>query len=238
MLENKVAVITGASSGLGAAISELLVDQRVIVYGLARREDKLNAVKEELGARFIPLICDITDQVEVRTSFETILDEEGQLDILINNAGLGLFGPFESVSQQDWYRQMEVNLTGVFHCTQAAVPQMKKQNSTSGFGGHIINIASVAGLIGNPQISVYNATKFGLRGMSEALMKELRTDGIKVSCVYPGSIRTEFFETAGIDISGNPMDVVDVAQTVVHLLETPENYLISEVVMRPLRPRG
>jgi len=118
------------------------------------------------------------------------------------------------------------------------IPTMKKQNAASGFGGHIVNISSVAGLLGNPGISTYNVTKFGLRGYSEALFKELRNDGIKVSCAYPGSIETEFFEVAGASISSNPMQPEDVSDSVMHLLESPDNHLISEIVMRPLRPRG
>jgi len=115
---------------------------------------------------------------------------------------------------------------------------MKRQNAESGFGGHVVNIASVAGLMGNPNISTYNATKFGLRGYSDALFKEVREDGIKVSCFYPGSIQTEFFDKAGIPISANPMMPEDISATLVHVLKAPDNYLISEIVMRPLRPRG
>ncbi|GIV60532.1 MAG: hypothetical protein KatS3mg043_1621 [Rhodothermaceae bacterium] len=158
--------------------------------------------------------------------------------MLINNAGLGKFGPVDRLSVEDWDVQVATNLRGVFLCTRAAVPVMKQQNAETGFGGHIVNIASIAGLIGNPNISAYNATKFGLRGFSEALMKELRDDGIKVSCVYPGSIATEFFQTSGSNPAPNAMTAEDVGRTVMHLLETPDNYLISEVVMRPLRPRG
>ncbi len=167
-----------------------------------------------------------------------MLREGGRLDVLINNAGLGKFGPVDRLSLEDWDVQMNTNLRGVFLCTRAAVPVMKRQNAASGFGGHIVNIASIAGLIGNPNISAYNATKFGVRGFSEAIMKELRDDGIKVSCVYPGSIATEFFQTSGGNPSPNAMTAEDVGRTVMHLIETPDNYLISEVVLRPLRPRG
>ena len=237
-LNNKVVVVTGASSGLGAACSRLLAEKGAKVYGIARRKEKLDGMVDELSSKFVPIMCDVTDRSSVKNSFENILETEGRIDALINNAGLGKFGPIESMTEQDWSDQINVNLFGVFNCTQAVVSAMKKQNTATGFGGHIINIASVAGLLGNPNISVYNTTKFGLRGMSDSLMKELRVDGIKVTCVYPGSIRTEFFETAGVDISANPLESVDVAKTVVHVLETPTNYLVSEVVMRPLRPRG
>jgi NAD(P)-dependent dehydrogenase (short-subunit alcohol dehydrogenase family) len=237
-LTNKVAAVTGASSGLGAAVSRALVGRGAHVYGLARSEDKLDALHDELGERFHPLPCDVTDLEQVQATFDRLLEAAGRLDVLVNNAGLGRFGPVESLPEGEWALQMRTNLDGVFYCTQAAVPAMKEQNAGTGFGGHIVNIASVAGLIGNPNLSAYNTTKFGLRGFSEALMKELRNDGIKVTCVYPGSIETSFADDAGVSGSPNPMTAEDVAGTIVHLLEGPDNYLISEVVMRPLRPRG
>ncbi|HEX7070048.1 MAG TPA: SDR family NAD(P)-dependent oxidoreductase, partial [Rhodothermales bacterium] len=108
----------------------------------------------------------------------------------------------------------------------------------TGFGGHIVNIASIAGLLGNPNLAAYNASKFGVRGFSEALMKEVRDDGIKVTCVYPGSVETGFSVITNPAVSTHKMLPEDIASTVVHVLATRDNYLISEVVMRPLRPRG
>jgi short-subunit dehydrogenase len=129
---------------------------------------------------------------------------------------------------------MNTNLNGVFYMTRHIVPLMKKNPEIC----HIINISSIAGLLGNPQISGYNASKFAVRGFSEALFKELRYDGIKVSCMFPGSIATDFFETANAgDTHPNMMMPADVASTLVHLLETPDNYLINEVTLRPLNPK-
>ena len=237
-LKDKVAVVTGASSGLGRVFSEALIGRGAHVFGMARRRERLAALREKLGERFHPLVGDVRLEDDVAGAFETVRREAGRLDVLVNNAGLGKFGPVDRLSVDEWDLIMETNLRGVFLCTRAAVPVMRAQNEASGFGGHIVNIASVAGLIGNPNISAYNATKFGLRGFSEALMKEVRDDGIKVTCLFPGSIATEFFRVAGVDLTPNPMQPEDVAATVVHVLETPDNYLISEAVMRPLRPRG
>ncbi len=236
-LQDKVAVVTGASSGLGRAFAIALVQKGAYVYGLARRVERLNALRDELGPRFHPIACDVTRPNDVEAAFQRVIREAGRLDILINNAGLGKMGPVDELSLEDWDVQMNTNLRGVFLCTRAAVPQMKKQNAESGFGGHIINIASVAGLIGNPNLSAYNATKFGVRGFSEAIMKELRDHGIKVTCVYPGSVATEFFEVSGMRGADRPVTPEQLAQTVLHVLETDDNYLISEVVIRPLRPR-
>ncbi|CAM3203147.1 SDR family oxidoreductase [Rhodothermus bifroesti] len=236
-LQDKVAVVTGASSGLGRAFAIALVHKGAQVYGLARRAERLNALQSELGSRFHPVVCDVTHANEVEAAFQRIVREAGRLDILINNAGLGKLGAVDQLSLEDWDVQMNTNLRGVFLCTRAAVPQMKKQNAETGFGGHIINIASVAGLVGNPNLSAYNATKFGVRGFSEAIMQELRHHGIKVTCVYPGSVATAFFEVSGMRGADHPVTPEQVAQTVLHVLETDDNYLISEVVIRPLRPR-
>ena len=237
-LQEKVVVVTGASSGLGRAFSEAIAEKGAQVYGLARSTDKLADVQQAIGERFHPVACDVREEEQVKQAFEGITDEAGRLDVLINNAGLGKFGPVDELELDEWDVQMETNLRGVFLATRAALPPMKKQNEADGFGGYIINIASIAGLLGNPNLSAYNASKFGLRGFSESLMKEVREDGIKVTCVYPGSIDTSFGSSSGRSGSANPMTPEQITSTILHLLETPDNYLISEVVMRPLRPKG
>ncbi|HAY37811.1 MAG: SDR family oxidoreductase [Bacteroidetes Order II. Incertae sedis bacterium] len=237
-LQQKIVVVTGASAGLGADFSETLVERGAKVYGLARRQDRLDRLAERIGSGFTGLTCDVADEHAVSRAFETILEREGRIDVLVNNAGLGRMGAADELSIEDWDIQMNVNLRGVFLCTKAALPAMKAQNANGGFGGHIVNISSVAGLMGNPNISAYNVTKFGLKGYSDALFKEVRNDGIKVTCLFPGSIQTEFFDEAGMSISPNPMTPAQMSSTLVHVLETPDNYLISEIVMRPLRPRG
>jgi len=182
----------------------------------------------------VPVTLDITKSNDVEEWVESTFSQEHQPDILINNAGLGYFAGVEDLEPQKWHTMMDTNLTGVFYLTRLIVPLMKKNKSVC----HIVNIASIAGLIGNPQISGYNATKFGLRGFSEALFKELRYEGIKVSCLFPGSIATSFFEnTESMDVHPNMMQAVDIAKTVTFLLETPDNYLINEITMRPLNPK-
>ena len=237
-LNNKVAIVTGASSGLGSDFARLLVGKGVHVYGFARSGEKLDALKKELGDLFHAVQVDVRDESGIEKGVAMVIEEQGRIDVLVNNAGLGKFGPLDQLSTENWDVQIDTNLTGVFLCTRAVLSQMKAQNADSGFGGHIVNIASVAGLVGNANISAYNATKFGLRGFSEALMKEVRQDGIKVTCIYPGSVATNFGAVAGSSGSPNPMQSIDIAHTLLHVLETPENYLISEVMMRPLRPRG
>jgi NADP-dependent 3-hydroxy acid dehydrogenase YdfG len=237
-LQDKVAVVTGASRGLGRVFADALVAKGATVVGLARSLDDLNDAKDALGDAFHPVECDVRDPDDVFHAFKTVQESAGRCDVLINNAGLGRFSAVEEYDDDAWDVMMDTNVTGLFFCTRAAIPMMKAQNAESGFGGHIVNIASIAGLIGNPNISGYNASKFAVRGFSEAIMKELREDGIKVTCVYPGSIETHFSSESGSSGSKNPMQPESIAATVVHVLEGPDNYLISEVVMRPLRPKG
>lgn len=232
-LSGKTAVITGASSGLGAAFSKAIIDKGGAVYGLARRENRLQELRETLGESFHPVVLDITDEQGVETWVSSTFGPENAPDVLINNAGLGKFGNIEDLSSEDWHTMMRVNLDGVFYLTKRIVPLMKAHPGHN----HIINIASVAGLMGNPKISGYNTTKFGLRGFSEALFKELRFDKIKVTCMFPGSIATEFFENAGASTHAHMMQPEDVAATLVHLLETPDNLLIDEITLRPLNPK-
>jgi len=237
-LTDAVAVVTGASSGLGTHFSRSLIDRGATVYGLARSADKLDALQDDLGDSFRPVTCDVREEDQVADAFETVRDESGRIDVLLNNAGLGQFGPVDDLPLDEWDVQMDTNLRGVFLCTREAVPIMREQNEDAGVGGHIVNVASIAGLLGNPNLTAYNASKFGLRGFSESLMKEVREDGIRVTCIYPGSIETNFFDVAGVEMTDNPLQPEDVAATVVHVLESPANHLISELVMRPLRPQG
>ncbi len=229
-LSDSVVLVTGASEGIGLALARRLAARGAHVVGLARSEERLAEVAAELGDRFQGVPCDVRDAAAVRAATDRAAEAHGRLDALVNNAGLGRFGPVDELPEEDWAAQMDTNLSGVFFATRAAVPHMKAAGR-----GHIVNVASVAGLVGNPELSAYNATKFGLRGFSDSTMKELRPHGIKVSCVYPGSVATAFGDKAGSG-GGNPhaMPAEAVADTIVHVLETPDSTLISEVVMRPM----
>jgi NAD(P)-dependent dehydrogenase (short-subunit alcohol dehydrogenase family) len=238
VLRDKIAVVTGASRGLGLAFSVALIEKGATVYGLARSTDDLKEVGRQLGDRFHGVECDVRQQADVDAAFDRIEKEAGRCDVLLNNAGLGRFGKLDELKEEDWHVQIDTNLSGIFYCTRRALPMMKRQNESGDFGGHIVNVASVAGLVGNAGLAAYNTTKFGVRGFSEALMKEVREDRIKVTCIYPGTIATEFFNVAGTEMQGKGMDPREIADTVVHVLEASENYLISEVMMRPLRPKS
>ncbi len=251
-LNGKTAIVTGASSGIGTEFSRALIAKGCHVFGLARRGDRLQQLADRLGELFTPVILDINDyeKVEkwVRNTFSASSGTKSpgsaglgspnasspysSPDILINNAGIGAFGAVDELSHEQWDMMIQTNLTAVFRLTRLIVPLMKQHAATT----HIVNIASVAGLIGNPNISGYNASKFGLRGFSEALFKELREYRIKVTCIFPGSIATEFFDDHG-GTHPNMMQGSDVANTLIHILETPDNFLIDEITLRPLIPK-
>ncbi|WP_069132902.1 SDR family oxidoreductase [Rhodohalobacter halophilus] len=233
-LLNKVAIVTGASSGIGTAFSKKLIDKGATVYGLARRLNKLEDIQSKLGEKFIPVQMDVTKHKDIEEWVNNQFDEDHLPDILVNNAGLARFGNVDDLTVDDWDTMVQTNLNGIFYLTRVIVPLMKQNPQHC----HIINIASVAGLLGNPQLTGYNATKFGVRGFSEALFKELRYDKIKVSAMFPGSIATDFFNKVGSETHANMMQPGDVADTLIHLLETPDNLLINEVTMRPLNPKN
>ena len=233
-IKSKTAIVTGASSGIGAEFSKMLIENGAEVYGLARSIDKLEKLQQELGDQFHPVEMDITKAEKLEKWVDKTFDKTHRPDILINNAGVMYSANVEDLSMDAWHAMINVNLNGIFYLTRLIVPLMKENQQTC----HIINIASIAGLLGNPTISGYNASKFGVRGFSEALFKELRYDGIKVTCVFPGSINTDLFEKIdGIENHPNMMKTTDISNTVKFLLETDDNYLINEITMRPLNPK-
>ncbi|MEX0843798.1 MAG: SDR family oxidoreductase [Balneolaceae bacterium] len=233
-LDSKVAIVTGASSGIGAEFSKMLVNNGSEVYGLARSGDKLEALQKSLGKNFHPVKMDITKADDLEKWVNKTFGRNHRPDILINNAGVMRSANVDELSLDDWHAMINVNLNGIFYLTRLIVPLMKENGHTC----HIINIASIAGLLGNPSISGYNASKFGVRGFSEALFKELRYDGIKVTAIFPGSINTELFKKIeGIENHPNMMKTTDISSTVKFLLETDDNFLINEITMRPLNPK-
>ncbi|WP_103665494.1 SDR family oxidoreductase [Gracilimonas amylolytica] len=234
-LKSKVAIVTGASSGIGAEFSKMLVENGAEVYGLARSKDKLDRLHKELGHQFHPVSMDITDASALEEWVNNTFDHDHLPDALINNAGVMYSANVDETTMEQWHTMINVNLNGIFYLTRLIVPLMKENENVC----HIINISSIAGIMGNPTISGYNASKFGVRGFSEALFKELRYDGIKVTCVFPGSIDTNLFDKIdGVENHPNMMKTTDISKTIKFLLETDDNYLINEITMRPLNPKN
>jgi len=232
-LENKIAIVTGTSSGLGAAISKALIRKGAEVYDIARNKEKLDHIQNEIGKNFHPVSMDITDEDKIRNWVDKTFNKTHSPQILINNAGYGNFSKIDETSSEEWLKTVDTNLNAIFHITSSFVPFMKKDKEST----HIINIGSILGTIGQPKTSAYSATKFAVRGFSEALFKELREFNIKVTCVNPGSIETSFFKESGIIPHHNMLQPEDLAATIIHLLETPDNMLIDEITIRPLHPK-
>jgi len=184
--QSQVALVTGASSGMGKEFAKALLEEGLVVYAAARRREKM-ADLEALGA--IPLKMDITNEEEVRAVVERIENDHGGVDVLINNAGFGMYGAMEDTSIDDARYQFDVNLFGLARLTRLVLPYMRSRRS-----GKIINIASIGGKIYSPLGSWYHATKHALEGWSDCLRLELSQFGIDVVIVEPGAIKTEFGE--------------------------------------------
>ncbi len=229
----KIAVITGASSGLGASISEVLIERGAIVYGLARKRDTLDKLQQKLGENFIPVVLDISENEAVEDWILKTFSANLIPDILINNAGAGSFGKIDEISSEEWLAMINTNLNGMYYITSRLVSFMKQKKESS----HIVNIGSVLGSVARAEGAAYSATKFGVQGFSEALYKELRFFNIKVTCFNPGSIDSDFFKSSGIESHRNMLQPEEIASTLLHILETPDNVLIDELTIRPLNPK-
>lgn len=232
-LTHKTAIVTGASRGLGAAIAAQLVKHQVRVFGLARSSETLSKLEKQLGNLFFPVPLDITDQAAISEWFSQTFNNGYQPDILINNAGAGIFGKIEELPLEQWKNMMDTNLNGMYFLTREAVPLMKANADSS----HIINVGSILGKTSGMTKSAYSTTKFGVQGFSEALFKELRFSNIKVTCFNPGSIDTHFFEESGIEPHTNMLQPNDLAEMIVHILQTPDNFLVNDITIRPVDPR-
>ena len=228
-LNNKIAVITGVSKGIGEALCTKLLENGVHVFGLGRN---IFSGKHE---NFTFIETDIRNIEDVNRAFNEILKtSNNRIDILINNAGLGYFGLVEDLPIEQWDEMMQTNINGMFYCTRLTVPCMKSNGI-----GHIINISSTAGLEGMPMVSAYCATKWAVKGFSESLWRELRDFKIKVTCVYPGSVKTDFFRNSpNIKPHDYMLNPADVADMIVHALSTPDNFHQVNLEIRPLQPKG
>ncbi len=227
-LNGKVAVITGTSKGIGYQAAIKLLEKNCKVYGLGRTKTEIN------HPNFIHLTCDIRNEEEVEASFKNILSNEPAIHILINNAGLGYFGGLESMPSEQWHEMFDTNIHGMYYCLKQAIPSMKANSY-----GHIINIASTAALEGMPQVSAYCATKWAVKGLSESLFRELRDFRIKVTCVYPGSTKTDFFRNSpGIKPHDYMLMPEDISIGLVQALEMPDNFHTVNWEIRPLQPKG
>lgn len=234
-IRDRAAIVTGSTKGIGLATAEALLQAGARVVICARSEREVEDVAGRLAianpGRVASARCDVRVESDVAALFETADRAFGGVDILVNNAGVGLHRNLEDTTFAEWNAVIQTNVTGVFLCSRAAVPRMRKRG-----GGYIVNISSLAGRNTFPGATAYNASKFALNGMSEALMQEVRHDGIRVSVIMPGSVDTWFGGTPPDPAQAWKLTPGDVARVVVDLLSHDPRSLPSAVEMRPSRP--
>ena len=234
-LTNKAAIVTGGSKGIGRGIAAAMVREGINVLITARKRNEIDETAQELNAlradSATGIVADVCNYAQVQAVFERAVGLFGGVDILINNAGIGIFGRVEEMAIEDFRAVLETNVFGVFHCCREAIPLMRARG-----GGYIINISSLAGVNAHPEMAAYNASKFGLNGFSEALMQEVRHDGIKVSYIMPGSVNTEFGGDSPSDEKAWQLTPADIAKVVIDLLQHDERSLPSRVEIRPSKP--
>ena len=238
-LEGRVALVTGASSGIGEATARALSAAGAAVALGARRVDRLERVAGELSGPALVRELDVSDEAHARSFVQAAHDELGGLHVLVNNAGVMLLGPVADAEVEDWRRMIDVNLLGLLYCTHAALPLI----AASG-GGDVVNVSSVAGRRADAGAAVYNMTKFGVHAFSEALRQEALHSGIRVTTVAPGLVETELqghnrsplvrnaLERTREQI-GEPLKADDVADAIVHAVTRPKHVCVNEVVVRP-----
>ena len=229
-VRNKIAIVSGGTRGIGRAIAEHLLDAGAAVAICGRSQSTVDSALRELSprGRVIGMPADVANEQDVSNFFQFVDLHFGGADILINNAGLGIFRSVADLTPDEWRKTIDTNLSGVFYCCHAALPRFRQRG-----GGYIINISSLAGRNPFPGGSAYNASKFGLNGFSEALMLDHRQEGVRVSYVMPGSVATDFGSGSSANWKIAPEDIASIVMT---LLRTPERTLISRVEVRPAKP--
>jgi NAD(P)-dependent dehydrogenase (short-subunit alcohol dehydrogenase family) len=229
-LTGKCALVTGGTRGIGKAIAAALLDHGASVAICGRSDQSVDAATRDLASKgsVIGLRADLGNPGDVARLFRFVDEKFAKLDILINNAGVGVFKSVADLSIEDWHRTIDLNLSGVFYCCREALARFLKTG-----GGYIIDISSLAGKNPFAGGAAYNASKFGLNGFTEAMMLDHRNDGVRVSTIMPGSVATGFGKGGGEDWKISPGDI---AQIVISLLRMPERTLVSAVEVRPSRP--
>jgi NAD(P)-dependent dehydrogenase (short-subunit alcohol dehydrogenase family) len=233
-LSGKVALVTGGTRGIGRAISTMLLMEGASVVICGRTAEHTARVVRELsretGGKVAGQAADVREGEEVAGLFELADREFGRLDILVNNAGVGVFKPMPELSLEDLKLAVETNLYGAFHASRAALLRFRQNGNVA--SGHIVQISSLAGKNAFAGGAAYNASKFGMTGFSEAMMQDVRSQGVRVSTVFPGSVATEF--GGGTDGKDWKIWPEDIAQVVKMLLLMPERTLVSSVEVRPV----
>ncbi len=237
-MKKKVCLVTGGTRGIGRAIAEMLLAEGALVVVCSRWPDSVSRAVSEMAANWPGKVkgkaADVSEHEQVRALFEFVDREAGGLDVLINNAGAGIFGKVSQITLAEWDKMIQTNLNSAFYCSREALTRFAKRGA-----GYIVNISSLAGKNAFTGGAAYNASKFGLNGFSEALLLDTRYDNVRVSTVLPGSVATEFggkegSADLGQDWKVHPEDVAAVVRT---LLAMPQRTTVSQVEIRPAKPK-
>lgn len=236
VLRGRTALVTGAGSGIGAAIARAFDAEGMNVVLSGRRREKLEEVEASLegaGVRTLVQPADVTSEEDVRNAIAQTVERFGAIDVMVNNAGVGLFKPIADLTVEEFDRVVDVDLRGVFLCTKFALERMYEAG-----GGAIVTISSIAGKNGFAGGSVYCAAKFGVMGLMESVFHEAREHDVRVITITPGSVDTPFFDDAHMTVPNRDrvLQPEDVASTVVHALMLPQRALIRELDIRPSNP--
>lgn len=240
-LDGKVAIVTGASSGIGRATAIALAAEGAYVAIAARRGDRLNNLAQHIeasGGKALPVVTDLTDEAQVNDLIQKTNTVWGRIDILVNNAGVGGLGTIEAGNPEDWRRQFNLNVLGLLYATHAVLPIFKAQGV-----GHVVNLSSVAGRTARAGVGVYNATKWGVNALSEALRQEVHKHNIRVTIIEPGLVATEFVDNITDPIAKQniearfkaitPLQPEDIAGAIVYAVTQPFHVNVNEILIRP-----
>ena len=234
-VSGKVAVVTGASGGIGEAAAKALGVRGMKVALFARSAEKIDSLAKEIGNGAIAVAGDVGNPDHVKHLFAEVKTHFGGVDLLFNNAGLGIFGKFADSLPEDWKTQIDTNLYGVLYCTQAAIPLLRGRP-----GSMITTVSSVGGQYGLDGWAIYCATKFAVNGLHDALRKELGPEGIRLSIIEPGPVWTKWGDKIPGEVMQSRRETLnaltpdDIAQALVHSFATPPNVMYEEIVIRPV----
>lgn len=232
-MTKKITLISGASRGIGRAVSLRLAHEGHFVVVLARNAEEIGELEHEIdeaGGKALSIVCDVSDEKQVTDAVAEVIRDFKRIDCLVNNAGIGVFKPAEEISAEDWDRVMDVNVKGSFLLSRAVLPYMKAAGS-----GHIVGIASDVSKRTFASGSLYTASKYAQHAFFESLRREVRSKGIKVSVVYPGLVDTYFHsEEQGIAKQANFLHADDIAAAVSYILGTPPHVLVDELMIHPM----
>jgi 3-oxoacyl-[acyl-carrier protein] reductase len=236
-LKDKVALVTGGGRGIGYAIAEALLQEGAKVFICGRDASTVKSAVAMLAGpgradRIDGAAADVRRYDDCRKVVARAAERFGGLDILVNNAGIGIFKPVDQLTPEEWEATIETNLSAVFYCSREAIPLMRRRG-----GGYIFNVSSLAAVNTFPGGSAYNASKFGLNGFTEAMMQDVRYDGIRVSTIMPGSVATDFGADPGTKQKETwKLSAEDIARAVVDLFSFPRGSLASRIELRPSQP--